>query len=355
MSKLVWIALQSLGTGFLALALISISWASPMTVTVIPRPRIDEHIDAQTFIYLDGEIDAAAPKRLSQALSTVQPGAIWITLNSPGGNLFAGMELGRIIRKYGASTSIGRRGSKKFQGQPGVCYSACSLAYLGGLFRYINKGSVYGVHRVSSAVGPKATDLDVGQILSAAISSYIRDMGADPGLFDLMVKAGADDIYLLSAQEAEYLHVVNNGRMPPEWSIEVVPGGMYLKGVQETVYGVGKAIFNCDQGYLIFHSVYQAGDKAGLITKGGWVHSLMIDDDILPLPAPFRLENVNGFVNASFTLTAPQLRRVISAKKIGHAMQLSREAPTFVGYQVEIDGKSTKRIRDFIENCVQIK
>ena len=81
----------------------------------------------------------------------------------------------------------------------------------------------------------------------------------------------------------------------------------------------------------------------------------MIDSDLLPLPAPFRLANVDGFVNAMFTLTEPQFRRVMAAKKIGHAMQLSREAKVFVGYYVEVDAKSSPRVRDFIGNCVQEK
>ena len=347
--------LRFVGALFLTFALQSIGWALPMTVIVEPRTWADVVSEAPTFIYLDGEIDATAPQRLSHVLSTVQPGGISITFNSPGGNLFAGMELGRIIRKYGASTSIGVRGPKSFQSQPGVCFSACSLAFLGGPFRYLNKGSSYGVHRVSSTAGTQVTDLDVGQILSAAIGSYIREMGADPGLFDLMVKSGVGDIYLLSEQETKALRVVNDGIMPPEWSIEVLPGGMYLKGVQVTVYGLGKAIFSCRDGELVFYSVSQAGDKAKFIADGGWVHSLMIDSDVLPLPAPFSLKNVDGYVNAMFILTRPQFRRLMSAKRIGHAMQLSREAAFFVGYYVEVDAKSGPRVRDFIGNCVQIK
>ena len=96
---------------------------------------------------------------------------------------------------------------------------------------------------VYNEMGPRATDLDVGQILSAMIGRYIREMGAEPGLFDLMVKVGAGDIYLLSEQETKALRVVNGGRMPPEWSIEVVPGSMYLKGAQETVFGLGRLCF----------------------------------------------------------------------------------------------------------------
>jgi hypothetical protein len=220
-----------------------------MTVSVGPRYLAHELAEAPTFIYLDGDIDAAAPKRLSQILSTIpdRPGGIQIVLNSRGGHLIAGMELGRIIRKRGATTSVGISDLSDPELFPvkGECFSACSLAFLGGLYRYSIEGSSYGVHRVSRATGPESMDLDVGQIISADIGSYIREMGADPGLFDLMVKAGASEIYLLSEQEAKDLSVVNNGRMPPEWSIEAVPEGTYLKGVQNTVYGEGKFTFGC--------------------------------------------------------------------------------------------------------------
>ena len=50
-------------------------------------------------VYLDGTIGAGAPDRLSAALDGIE-GKIAVWLNSPGGNLFAGMQLGRIIRKH---------------------------------------------------------------------------------------------------------------------------------------------------------------------------------------------------------------------------------------------------------------
>ena len=126
-------------------------------------------------------------------------------------------------------------------------------------------------------------DLDLGQILSADIGSYIREMGVDPGLFDLMVKAGASEIYLLSEQEAKALNVVNNGRMPSEWSIEATPEGTYLKGVQNTEHGEGKFTFGCLDEKIFIFSFYQAGDRAKVIADGSWIHSLMIDNDLISL------------------------------------------------------------------------
>jgi ATP-dependent protease ClpP protease subunit len=62
---------------------------APMTVTVVPRSESGAFSDT-TLVYLDGRIDADTPDRLSKALDTVD-GKIPIWLNSPGGNLFAGM------------------------------------------------------------------------------------------------------------------------------------------------------------------------------------------------------------------------------------------------------------------------
>ena len=76
----------------------------PMTVTVAPRAKSGVFRDT-TLVYLDGQIDAGAPDRLTKALDGVN-GKIAVWLNSPGGNLFAGMQLGRIIRMHGASTHI---------------------------------------------------------------------------------------------------------------------------------------------------------------------------------------------------------------------------------------------------------
>jgi len=154
-----------------------------MAVTVVPRSASGVIRDT-TLVHLDGRIDADAPRRLSEALVGVE-GNVAIWLNSPGGNLFAGMQLGRIIRKRGASTHIIDARTLR----PGKCYSACAMTFLGGLYRYNDKGGRYGVHRASLLVGPTGTR-DLGEHLSSAIAAYIREMGVHARLLDLCMKAG---------------------------------------------------------------------------------------------------------------------------------------------------------------------
>jgi hypothetical protein len=177
---------------------------APMTITIVPRSNLGVFRDT-TLLYLDGRIDPGAPERLSRALNGVG-GQIDVWLNSPGGNLFAGMQLGRIIRARGASTHIIDHRTL----QPGECYSACSLTFLGGVHRFNDNGGRYGVHRAS--LGPAPGDVDRGQDFSAAVDGYLREMGIDPRLLELWMRARPDEMYVLSRREAEDLGVVNNGR-----------------------------------------------------------------------------------------------------------------------------------------------
>lgn len=198
------------------------------------------------YVVLDGEIDADTPARVAEALRRTGRDGADVYIISPGGNLLAGMEIGRMIRQAGANTYIGGLvpgssspipGMPSVKSVPGVCYSACALAFLGGVYRYASDGSEYGVHRFSSRSGPTGSDLDTAQIMSAAVGAFIREMEVDPGLFDLMVQEGKDKIRILSKVELMRLNVVNNGRKKPVWSIEVVEGAQYLRGMQDTVYG----------------------------------------------------------------------------------------------------------------------
>ena len=96
-------------------------------------------------IFASGEIDASAGERLKSLITAKNiPLASRLYLNSPGGNLIGGIELGRTIRKHLLQTQVGQKdnGSTRSPAQltiptlPGECYSACALAFLGGEFRY---------------------------------------------------------------------------------------------------------------------------------------------------------------------------------------------------------------------------
>ena len=314
-------------------------------------------------IVLDGVIDSGAPARVAEALKMASSDGADVYINSPGGNLLAGMQIGRLIRRAGANTHIGTLvadpsrsigGKQSVKYLPGNCLSACGLAFLGGVYRYGIKEGKYGVHRFSSSSEPKSSDMDAAQIISAAVGTYIREMDVDPGLFDLMVQEGKDDIRILSDAEMTGLNVTNNGWKKPKWSIEAVEGGQYLRGMQESVYGQGKAIFFCGDGQIFFRSYYQTGtEDAKSIASGGWYHSLFVDGKTIVLPKPIEA-NASGMEIATlFLLTSNQTMAIASSSSMGHAMQISRDAPTYVGYRIHIPISESQKVGAFLRNCLK--
>src|SRR5215470_896510 len=93
---LLWIG----GAGQSVPAALAAEPTAPMTVRVAPRSGSGAFGDT-ALVYLDGRIDAGAPDRLSRALGGID-GKVAVWLHSRGGNAFAGMQLGRIIRARGA-------------------------------------------------------------------------------------------------------------------------------------------------------------------------------------------------------------------------------------------------------------
>ena len=112
--------------------------------------------------------------------------------------------------------------------RPGACYSACAMTFLGGAYRFIDNGGRYGVHRASLLGGP-AGERDLGPELSSAIGSYIREMGVDPRLLDLCLKANRDEMYVLSSLEAKALMVANNGDSRRNGASPRLPGARGCK------------------------------------------------------------------------------------------------------------------------------
>ena len=102
-------------------------------------------------------------------------------------------------------TNVGTPDSK-----PALCASACTLAFLGGRFRFIDEKSIYAVHRFYFPENTADTG-DVAQILSSAIVQFMRDMGVDPKLFTLSTGAGKSEVVIPTRQQLIDFNVVNNG------------------------------------------------------------------------------------------------------------------------------------------------
>lgn len=124
-----------------------------------------------------------------------------VTFDSVGGNVAKAMELGRLIRSLGLAT---------FQFRTQECASACSLAFMGGVFRYAEAGSI-GVHKSSfrnSNLLSAEEAVSQVQELTAEVMIYMSEMGVDPSLLKLSLKYDSDDIRYLSRSEMEQYRVV---------------------------------------------------------------------------------------------------------------------------------------------------
>ncbi|MFW9615594.1 ATP-dependent Clp protease proteolytic subunit [Aquabacterium sp.] len=316
--------------------------AQQLQVIVLSQNTIERMIEAPIKIHLKGSIDKDAAPRLARVLKLYEEQSISVHLDSPGGNLLAALEIGRLLRSVSASTHVDAKA---------MCYSACAFAYIGGSSRYMDRDARYGVHRASTMVDSFDT-MESGQIVAALVGAYIREMGVSPALLDLSVKASANDIYLLSRKQLEDLRVVNNGSSKPSWTIEVADGGTFLLGEQSHYHGTGKFRLICGRKGQVLISSYTAGEKADFIAQG-WDHSLLISNRPVPLARPLEIENRNGLILAMFEVTDTQLKAMLNAESVGHAMQLDRSAPTFVGYRVDIDAEAHERFNTYVRNCLK--
>ncbi|MDO8937773.1 MAG: hypothetical protein Q7U98_01295 [Methylicorpusculum sp.] len=338
---------------FLLIALISISSAiadDETEVYVLKAGHISEIVSgSMPEIYINGPINDTTIAKFVATITVQQIKTGTVYLNSSGGNLISGIDLGRIIRKSGFSTNVGVKGNKYGNAKPGGCYSACVLAYIGGYYRFSNSSSRIGVHRFSTDT-PNKADLDVAQIVSAAITGYLKESGVDVALFNRMSQAGKDEVYLLSAQESESLGVVNNGIRPSTWTLQSEEEIMYLKGEQETLLGIGKILLTCIKGSLVAAAFYEAGENAPLIAESTGRYSLRINESFNPIRSLIRPVKVsNEYVSAYFQPTPDQTKKLLSAYSIGFAFH-PPNPDIFYGFQIDARD-SHQQILNYIKYC----
>lgn len=297
-------------------------------------------------IYASGTIDADAATHFEEfiAINKIPPRST-IYFNSLGGSLLGGINLGRAIRKAGMYTNIGKINSEPNGSvQPGECYSAAALAFLGGKFRFSNNGSLYGVHRFRFDK-KKHEDVDVTQILSATIVQYIRDMGVDPKLFNEMTKSSSEEISILSDEELHKLLVFYNGYEVTKWTLETIDELIYLKGEQDTWRGINKFILFYDGTKLHAYIIFSPEGRADEILEMNAI-SLYANGEH-PIAPSLRdsPKIVNGLINFSFTFDADLLMKLQRAKTIGVCFQYVYDAPMFLGFNNMDFVEGAKKLR----------
>jgi hypothetical protein len=117
---------------------------------------------------------------------------VW--LNSPGGDVVAAMEIGRIIRSVDGVTDIPL--NKR-------CYSSCALIFIAGVKRF-NYGEL-GLHRPYFASAPLGREQIEKQapIMRAAVKTYVAEMGITDSFFERMYSTDPSNIEVLRGDQSQ--------------------------------------------------------------------------------------------------------------------------------------------------------
>ncbi len=211
------------------------------------------------WIVADGVITSNTPSTFRRFVMTM-PGGISmdVALNSPGGNVSAAMELGRLIRERAYTTSVARtvpedQWSKTIAGE---CNSACALAFLGGVQRVYSPdlgtpegGSRLGFHQftasadarlnqVATLIEAMGIGLRTAQVLTGFMIAYTVDMGVDPRVITRASTITPERLWVLTASEAEQMKVTTRLSDQPEWRLETMRGGLLMTGIGD-IYPTG--------------------------------------------------------------------------------------------------------------------
>jgi hypothetical protein len=231
-------------------------------------------------IFADGDFTTDTPQALRAFLKrSVYTPDTMIYLNSLGGDLVAGMEVGKIIRETHLNTGVAKNTREADQANtidldaysrvyPGYCVSACSFAFLGGVSRDVRKGSTYAIHQVKMECVDKAKArarfpwvalpnvtycpdlaeaLSLVQVASGAVVEYVRSMGADPIFLTEMVKADANSINPLTEDQLNAYHI-NFTMRTESWTFDTdAQGQFFLQYKQGDEWKEDRVEFFCNR------------------------------------------------------------------------------------------------------------
>ncbi|MDC7742572.1 hypothetical protein [Rhizobium binxianense] len=150
-----------------------------------------------TALIVKGEFEQSDdPSRLVSQYLQLKPS--FITFQSKCGNVLAAMKFGRTIRALGADT---------LQIRSVECASACALAFVGGVRRSAEAGSL-GVHQSSFAEDAgfdSSTAVAAVQAMTAEIIEYLGEMGVSSDLLQISLSIDRADMrYLTSSEMAQF-------------------------------------------------------------------------------------------------------------------------------------------------------
>ena len=310
------------------------------------------------FIYATGEITAGTGAKFEELVrkNAIKPGAV-VIFNSPGGSVAEALELGRAIRASGFNTDVeGKTRDKKgnVTGPAGACFSACTLAFLGGVERFVSDDAFFGVHQVSTSINlTSGQALELGQLTIGEIVEYASFMGAKPEFVYELTRTSPADINLLSPEKLQALNVTTP-RFKTDWKIKSVQGVFYLLATTNTNGGVDKMILSCINAsptlLFMFNTTGQfKADTLSYTTDYGFEFD-KYHMDLQPSEVLQKVSDGQGdYVVATIQLSARILERLRSTNDLTFEMMMPSHT-TYAGWTMDF-ANGRDQFFSFLQTC----
>ncbi|WP_411962294.1 hypothetical protein [Mesorhizobium sp. CA4] len=213
------------------------------------------------WISAEGTIEAGTPALLKRLLKTLGGRQLPIVVNSPGGNVDAALQLGRMVRKNKLDIAVGitefsgcspgtkncRDNDGKDQPYSGVAYdsgamcnSACPLMFAGGIRRVVGEWAYLGVHQITTTyqrekllyrttyrivsgkkkivstrvVSRKSAGsyktYEMSKAVEKRLSAYLKEMGVEQGVLSVMKATPASDIRQIEPEDMLEMKLVTS-------------------------------------------------------------------------------------------------------------------------------------------------
>jgi hypothetical protein len=300
-------------------------------------------------IYLYGNIDAGAAERFDALVRSGKvPSGSDVYLNSPGGDQQAAIALGRLFRAQSITTHLGvpRRPSRSAPvSKVAVCTDACTLAYMGGLYRWSATGNDrFGTlplrpQQANAAQPPDSVDAYFKELNLTAEAQYSRKIQADPAVLsgDEMINSG----------------LANNGRLAPTITYHMMGNAPLLTLGQSARDGQYRITLLCKPDGLTLTAYYMVGAERARKLVSRATRSYIEVDSQPTLPG-----DRDGFsvTSESVVITRPvpfsQLAQFLSARSMG-AWLADRGGAVRYGFTIYLDSVRG-RLQSYGESCTQM-
>ena len=148
-------------------------------------------LDGVPVVVVAGKLEYGDEARFRDAVRDMPRGLA--VLAGPGGNLHAGIEIGRAIRAGGLVSAA-----------PRLCASACALAWLGGQKRIVGESGRIGFHAAWMERNGRSEAVPGG---NALVGAYLNQLGFDSSAILFLTSTSPDEVTWLTQGDARRLGI----------------------------------------------------------------------------------------------------------------------------------------------------